>query len=178
VQSILRAYMMSYLLRQLTIHRSLDPRLPQHWLVWEPGFWNAPSQGEETVAAGQRPETPRDPRVSGDALCYGLFPSRLAEDQAVLIGRNPLSDLEINDATVSREHLRLTFRESQCQVEPLSLHRTTLRGRILSKGHQEILQDGDPIGLGEIQLTFYLAGGMKRRLEEETQKQLKSPTPR
>lgn len=64
------------------------------------------------------------------------------------IGREVKNDFVINDAEVSRQHVRLTEQENGWQVEDLaSTNGTFVNGQRLSGAR--LLQPGDVIGLGE-----------------------------
>src|SRR5687768_3672122 len=101
----------AYLLSLLGVQRIKEgPRFitshPHQWLVWEPGVWQPAPRGQDAlmtrVASPEHPVTPGFRPSTGDALCF-----ELAERRALKIGRAHSCDVQINDATVSREHLLL-----------------------------------------------------------------------
>jgi pSer/pThr/pTyr-binding forkhead associated (FHA) protein len=74
---------------------------PHDWLVWEAGPWRPPSRGRETILA--RPGMPR--LESGESLAIALLAR--GGGATVTLGRAAENDLVIDDATLSRTHMRL-----------------------------------------------------------------------
>src|SRR6266498_1917201 len=101
------SYLISFLsTRALLLKDQFPTKHPGSWLVWEPGNWHAPAIAAsvaKTLGPQERPTTP----AKGDALCFQL--SSLGNKQSLKAGRDPGSDLVLNDATVSREHLLLLY---------------------------------------------------------------------
>ena len=103
---MVRSYLISFLAtRAAVLTTGFAKKYPGVWLVWEPGAWHAPDVGgpaRKTIAGFKPATTPS----GSDALCFQL---QLDEGKnTVRIGRDEKSDVVINDATVSRDHLILT----------------------------------------------------------------------
>jgi hypothetical protein len=79
------------------------------------------------------------------------------------IGRDPNSDITINDAQISRRHAQVTIRGNVVVLEDLdSTNGTFVNGMRLTAS--QALSNGDVIGLGDVvTLTFY---GQTTNLEE------------
>lgn len=76
----------------------------------------------------------------------------LSEGQ-VTIGRDPNSDIFLNDVTVSREHAVVTVAGSEASVvDRGSLNGTYLNGSIVD---QAALSDGDHLQIGRFLLVFF-----------------------
>jgi len=68
--------------------------------------------------------------------------------RSLIIGRDPMSDIIINDPEVSRQHARLTKIEDSFQIEDLgSTNGTFIEGKRL-KSEPAILQSGQAINMG------------------------------
>jgi serine phosphatase RsbU (regulator of sigma subunit) len=79
----------------------------------------------------------------------------------VVVGRNPPSDLILEDATVSRRHCKLEVRDGQLQISDLgSTNGTVVNGVRLTEPAR--LQDGASIGVGAFRLRYH------RRERDET----------
>jgi len=97
-----RAYLLSMLAVRRYGEKDFTRTFPHPWLIWEPGAWVPASPGaisSDTHASGGRGYHPQS---TGDALCF-----ELAERRPLKIGRSRSCDIQINDATVSRDHLLL-----------------------------------------------------------------------
>lgn len=77
------------------------------------------------------------------------------EGDVVTIGRNPDSDLFLDDVTVSRHHARLVRDANGYAIEDLnSLNGTYVNRRRVERQH---LRDGDEVQIGKFRLGFYEA---------------------
>lgn len=134
---------------------------PGSWLVWEPGKWNpSPSSPEEsdsqaTHRASRATARPR----GGDALVFVLDPT---PPRDILLGRGSEADLQVNDMTVSREHLRLTCDATGWAVSEIA--DATLNDEKLYPGRLEPLTNGARIACGDVRFTFYDSTGFLERL--------------
>lgn len=123
------------------------------WLVWEADAWAAPSRdGATRVIAGGGPRPHVEARES---LCYALTmkPGRTL----LKVGRLSELDVVINDGTVSRNHAVLFPDERQqwvMQVVSASA-RTLHQDRLLAKGSEVRLRDGDRVEFGDVRLRFF-----------------------
>jgi len=70
----------------------------------------------------------------------------VGDQDAVIIGRDSRCDIVVSEATVSRHHARLVFRDGACIVHDLqSTNGTTVNGRHVGRCQ---LRRGDQLGLG------------------------------
>jgi hypothetical protein len=177
---MVRAYLLTYMTRQHFLHgHTLPARFPNAWFVWEPGNWKAPAYDEQTLVPAKHDSQPPGmvdaaaAMAKGDALCFAL-----TGNGPLKVGRASTSELVINDGTVSREHLLLKLASpGQWTAERLSKTKpTTFRGQPFPLSGAVYLRDADPLGLGDITLTFYDTLGFSRRLEQEVRKQLAQPS--
>jgi pSer/pThr/pTyr-binding forkhead associated (FHA) protein len=79
-------------------------------------------------------------------------------DRPVLsIGRDPDSDIFLNDVTVSRQHARLLLSEGQVEVvDTGSLNGTYVNGQLVDEA---TLESGDSLQIGRFQMVFLGGGG-------------------
>src|SRR5262249_12428371 len=97
-----RAFLLSILAVRRYGAKDFSRAYPHPWLIWEPGVWlpAAPSAvSTDTLSSSGRGD---HPQKTGDALCF-----ELGQRRTLKIGRSKACDIQINDATVSREHLLL-----------------------------------------------------------------------
>jgi len=74
------------------------------------------------------------------------------------IGRDPLSDIFLNDMTVSRIHAILECSEGTVHVSDSgSLNGTYLNGEVVDSAE---LADGDILQIGTFQMVFFLGSGV------------------
>lgn len=172
---MVRAYLLSLLVRQrLALKDQFERRYPHPWLVWEPGVWRAAASAIEQSTGSTRipSDVAEDRPPQGDALCFELSTGGEGPRSPLRLGREPGSDIVINDLSVSREHLILAPDEQahwRLQTSPAS--KTTLhRGREVPPGSQLPLECSDRVKIGDISLTFYGAQGFLERLRVEARK--------
>jgi pSer/pThr/pTyr-binding forkhead associated (FHA) protein len=81
--------------------------------------------------------------------------SRFSLDKGdILLGRDPASDIFLNDITVSRRHARIQIKGNKAFLEDLgSLNGTYLNGVRIEKAS---LKNGDEIQVGKFKLVFFL----------------------
>ena len=161
------ASMQSLLVRQLMALKEpvWQQRYPNDWLVWEPGAWRVPQQPKTGVASTQLsiPEPGRP--QTGDCLCFELKPATTAK---LKIGRDPLNDIVLNDATVSREHLVLERTKDQWLVQGLPSSKATLvKGKAAVPGVPVPVAPGDQLTIGGVTLTYLTSVGLLSRLKAE-----------
>jgi hypothetical protein len=165
-----RAYLLSVLVRQhLLLKTGFAQKYPGCWLVWEPGNWTPAGKNPQATAT-QRPSTtgPREP-AAGDALCFELALAPGARE--LKVGRGPPNDIEVNDLTVSREHLNLSLLSAGGWVATAIAGSITLRNGVeLPSTQLSTLKDGDQLGLGSTHLSYYDLRGFTARLTEEAKK--------
>jgi predicted component of type VI protein secretion system len=79
--------------------------------------------------------------------------------QSLIIGRDPMSDITINDPEISRQHARLTRTEEGFQIEDLgSTNGTFVNGQRLGS-EPLVLQPGQAVNMGSgVRLVYELAG--------------------
>ena len=169
---MLSAYLMSHLVRLYSTQESeLNEKLPPNWLVWEPSSYTAPKVTDATVSKASGRVTNRRPLTGSDAFCYGLELDS-SQQARLRVGRAPACDIQVNDSTVSREHVALVGAPSGWTVEALSNRITWHRGSLLGKGMSAHLENGDELRLGELKMTFLTTEGLKARLGKELARQL------
>ncbi len=79
------------------------------------------------------------------------------EQPSVTIGRDPESDIFLNDVTVSRSHAVLTVGEDAVRIQDAgSLNGTYVNDRIVT---ETTLQSGDAVQIGRFQMVFLSGGG-------------------
>jgi hypothetical protein len=84
----------------------------------------------------------------------------LIDQNEVIIGREPSSDIFLDDITVSRKHAKIR-KKSEFLVEDLnSLNGTYINANSISKSS---LSTGDEVQVGKYRLTFFLASEKKGR---------------
>jgi len=95
-------------------------------------------------------ERPRAPRASIDRRDGA--PVALGPDP-VLIGRDPQSDLTLDDRRVSRKHAEIRLRLGRYTLYDLqSTNGTFVNGRRIA---EKVLEDGDRLSIGGLELTFH-----------------------
>jgi hypothetical protein len=173
----------AYLLSLLGVQRLKEgPRFttshPHPWLVWEPGVWQPAGGGRQDVAMTRlasvdQPVTPGFRPSTGDSLCF-----ELVERRALKVGRAQGCDVQINDATVSREHLLLEpDGGSGWTIRPAAPGKLAqLNGTPLG-GEPAPLKSRDQLRLGDVAMTFYGAGDLVARLDEQANAK-PAPAPR
>ena len=159
-----RSLLMSLLVRQhLALKEKFRARYPHCWLVWEAGVWNVADGSEQNHGATRLPTSDLyDCLPSGDAMCFELSPGR----EVLMIGRASHNAFVLNDATVSREHLRMhALPDGGWAVEALSQGGPAMIGdQLLPPGEPRPLKSGMHLQLGDVRLTFHDAEGFYSRL--------------
>ncbi|HOV56898.1 MAG TPA: GGDEF domain-containing protein [Rhodanobacteraceae bacterium] len=90
---------------------------------------------------------------------------RVLLDRAVVIGRSPDADFQINHRSVSRQHCRVWHDGSRYRVRDLdSTNKTFVNEQPVLEAE---LQDGDHIGVGETVLKFVAQGSLEARYHDE-----------
>lgn len=86
-------------------------------------------------------------------------------EQAVVIGRSPDVELQINHRSISRQHCRIWREASGFRIRDLdSTNKTFLNEQPILEAE---LRDGDHIGIGESILKFMEQGSVEARYHEE-----------
>lgn len=159
----MRSYLLSWLVNKyanLTMDAFVRAQRAE-WLVWEAGPWRPPMRTGETLVAGGQPPVGGS-SASGESLAIELAP----RDGEVTIGRGSGNDVVIDDATLSRIHLRLdrAVTGGVWNVRDAgSSNGTKVNGRKIGTAPVP-LEDGTAIEAGTVRLTFYAAEGMWLRL--------------
>jgi hypothetical protein len=162
---MVRAYLLSFLSRQrFALKEQMAERFPHCWLTWEPGAWSVPPAGD-SATTGQPTELPADRPAQGDALCFELQPR--ADGSPLKLGRAAGSDVLVNDATVSREHILLSRSGDGWAAEVVSRARSTFLGTApLSPGQKVALGDRQKLRIGDVVLTFHEPASLLARLSK------------
>src|SRR5678815_1982783 len=80
----------------------------------------------------------------------------LDEGSQVVVGREPPSEVVVDDPSVSRQHVRFTLRDSEVWVEDLdSRNGTFKRGKKLSR---ERLDPSDELAVGKVRIVVAATG--------------------
>lgn len=134
---------------------------PGDWLVWEPGSWKAP-RANTLVLGGAPQPPPAGPTKSAEALAIAL-----PEQPQVTMGRDPDSELALNDGTLSSRHLCLhRASDGRWAIEDLgSTNGTAVEGLTLRPGERMPLRNGSTIKAGDVTLTFQTSEGLWKRLQ-------------
>ncbi len=83
---------------------------------------------------------------------------RFVFERAALIGRGPLADLRLEDASVSRRHALLSAERGRCFISDLqSGNGTFVNGNRIEQPTE--LRDRDRVGVGRLELEFLLQEG-------------------
>lgn len=121
----------------------------------------SPRPAEREDFAGQAVERTTVMAAAGSPpalhMLNGSQPGRRIELQGpILLGRLPECDVQIDDASVSRRHARITERAGGWSIEDLdSTNGVRVNG---TNVRQATLQHGDTIELGGVKMTFALDG--------------------
>ena len=99
--------------------------------------------------------------IHGEGLGHRL---ELGE-QAIVIGRSPDAELQINHRSISRQHCRIWRDSNGYRVRDLdSTNKTFLNEQLIDEAE---LHDGDHIGVGDSVLKFMEQGSIEARYHEE-----------
>lgn len=80
------------------------------------------------------------------------------EDGSYTVGRDPHSDIFLNDVTVSRDHARIDVIGGQVSVsDEGSLNGTYVNDVLVDSAH---LQNGDALQVGRFKMVFLAGGGV------------------
>jgi hypothetical protein len=159
-----RSYLLSWLAKK---YADADAQAfardePHDWIVWEAGPWRPPSRGRETILA--RPGIGLE---SGESLAIALV-GRDGKPAAAL-GRASENDLVIDDATLSRTHMRLERGAGgRWTVRDLGSSNGTRVDGAPAEGKALPLRSGSLIEAGNVRLTFYDGAGFWGRLRGKT----------
>ena len=75
--------------------------------------------------------------------------------QMVLVGRDPASDLHLDDPTISARHARLSFHHGQWWLEDLHSRNGTLLNQE-AVTEPVVITDGDQLRCGQVELRIYI----------------------
>lgn len=129
---------------------------PHAWLLWEPGSWKPP-QKQTMVFSAVGPGTKAS---GGEALALALDGG-----QQMVLGRDPLCDLVINDGTLSARHLVVARAANGWTVADAgSSNGTKLQGAVLPPNEPRALLEGARIEAAQVILTYWTPEGLWRRL--------------
>ncbi len=129
----------------------------------------APRNGNTTQRRTIRPPGERSARV-GSACLVVIHGENLGHrlelaDAAVVIGRSPDAELQINHRSISRQHCRIWREANGYRIRDLdSTNKTFLNEQPILEAE---LRDGDHIGVGDSILKFMEQGSVEARYHEE-----------
>ncbi len=167
-----RALLLSLLSRQCLLLKAdgFRERYPHCWLVWEAGAWNVPEVGEELGATRLPSRDMADCLPESDVLCFELAPPGEG-DRELELGRSPECDLVVNDATVSRVHLRLGHDGERWWALPFpDSAQTRVNGIPMDGEHKTPLVPGMRLQVGDAAMTFYTAEGFLSRVQGQAER--------
>jgi pSer/pThr/pTyr-binding forkhead associated (FHA) protein len=120
------------------------------WVIWV--FWRELQTNTALIASR------RIPPLSLWVLRPGQEPGEQAISQAeCIIGRDPTSEIFLEDETISAHHARLTYHHNQWWLEDLrSTNGTKLNGELIST--PTVVIPGDVVTLGEVVLRLAIPG--------------------
>jgi pSer/pThr/pTyr-binding forkhead associated (FHA) protein len=100
---------------------------------------------------------------AGESLAISVEPA--ADARSVTVGRSTENDVVIDDATLSRTHMRLERGEDGrwSAVDLGSSNGTSVDG-VVARGQAVPLKNGSVIEAGAVRLTFHDGGGFYQRL--------------
>ncbi len=105
-------------------------------------------------AASQRLAAPQYPRIALRPAGSEAEPN-FFHAQVVLVGRDPASDLHLDDPTISARHARLSFHHSQWWLEDLrSRNGTLLNQEVVTE--PVVITDGDHLRCGQVEFTIFI----------------------
>ena len=84
----------------------------------------------------------------------------LLDKEELSVGREPSSDIFLDDITVSRKHARLIRKASFMVEDQNSLNGTYVNAKSIDKSS---LKNGDEVQIGKFRLTFFVASKDKGR---------------
>lgn len=160
----MRSYLLSWLAKK---YEGVDLQAflraePHDWLVWEAGPWRPPARGRNTVQA--RPGMPG--LNSGESLAIAVAPA--AGARSVTVGRSTENDVVIDDATLSRTHMRLERGEDgRWTALDLGSSNGTAVDGAPARGEALPLRNGSVIEAGAVRLTFHDGDGFHHRLSDK-----------
>lgn len=111
---------------------------------------------KKPVTSPNQPITLIGGETNGDLMTYQFVVD------AIIIGRDPVSDLYLNDSTISAQHCKLTYHHGQWWVEDLqSTNGTYLNQEFVSEPF--VVTDGDSLRCGRLNFTISIAGDLESR---------------
>lgn len=163
-----RAFLVSMLAMQR--HGAKDGfvrAFPHPWLIWEPGVWQPAQPGADRAETHGGAGSAYHPQSTGDALCF-----ELAERRPLKVGRSKGCDIQINDATVSREHLLLEPEPYGAGwfATPTTTRSTTEINGLKLSGASLPLRARDQFRLGDVVVTFVDPTAMCERMDAQLRK--------
>ncbi len=159
------SYLLSFL-QQKYSKRGVEDfarEMPRHWLVWEPGQWRPPRAERQTLLA---PEEALGEKGNGEALVMALPEPKQGQDH-LEVGREDKNEIVIHDATVSRVHFLLSHGGSGGWTlrDGGSSNGTWVEGARIEGDRSATLSSGSSIRAGSVQLTFYEAHDLFKRVK-------------
>ncbi|HEY8212342.1 MAG TPA: FHA domain-containing protein [Myxococcaceae bacterium] len=162
-----RAYLLSLLAVRRLTEQDFPRAFPHPWLIWEPGPWAPASPSAVSSDTHASSGSSHNPQNTGDSLCF-----ELAGRRALKVGRSRACDIQLNDATVSREHLLLEPEPlgGAWLASPTTTSNTTEYNGGALTGQSLPLRALDRLRLGNVTLSFVDLDAMLARLDEQLRK--------
>ena len=110
--------------------------------------WQSLRSSSRHLAA---PQFPRLALLPADAQAEPAY----YNTQLVLVGRDPASDLHLDDPTISARHARLSFHHRQWWLEDLHSRNGTLLNQEIV-GEPVVITHGDHLRCGQVELNILI----------------------
>lgn len=134
---------------------------PSCWLVWEAGPWKP--GGARTLTATPPKQLASTVTPGVEALAYALTAK---DGRQITLGRGEC-DIEINDGTISTQHLAFVQKEGVWMVaDSGSRNGSSLNGAPLVVGNPRPLMTSARIMAGSVAFSFYEPKDMLWRLKQ------------
>ncbi|MFH1438121.1 MAG: FHA domain-containing protein [Pseudomonadota bacterium] len=140
---------------------------------------------EESVIVKESMVRPPAPRVAtalpGEKpkliIINGPRPGQIInlEDGETIVGRSENAEIEVDEASVSREHAKFILKETYCQILDMGSSNGIKINGIQTKEH--FLSHGDTIEMGNILIRFIAAGAWDLLLEQLQQQEAMAAAP-
>jgi hypothetical protein len=161
----MKSYVLSTLLPELDLRdeAAFVRAHPHPWLLREPTAWHPTHPVGRTLLV-----PPTEAALSeGMALAIALEPT-VRDAPEITLGRSPSCDLEIDEGTISQQHLAFVRDGEAWTVRDVgSTNGSWLEGVPLEPGAPVVLKEGARLQAAQVLFTFASSSGLWRRLEAE-----------
>jgi FHA domain-containing protein len=161
----MKSYVLSTLLPELDLRdeAAFVRAHPHPWLLREPTAWHPTHPLGRTLLVPPSEVAPSE----GMAVAIALEPT-VREAPEITLGRSPSCDLEIDEGTVSQQHLAFVHDGEEWKVRDVgSTNGSWLDGVRLEPNTPVPLKEGARLHAAQVLFTFASSSGLWRRLEAE-----------